>query len=76
MSYIDSRTRCPRRKSLGGSGRVHILLMMFGEIGCLAFGGALRKHMCWGQMLLELSDLLLLGATLRIWREGCMVRGR
>ena len=50
--------------------------MMFGGIGCLASGVALRKHMCWGQMLLELPDLLLLEVSLRIWREGCMARGR
>ena len=55
---------------------MHILLMMFGGIECLAFEVALRRRMCWGQMLLELPDLLLLEASLRIWREGCMVRGR
>ena len=55
---------------------VHILLVMFEGIGCLAFEVARRKQMCWEQMLLELPDLLLLGANLRIWREGCMVRGR
>ena len=76
VSYIGSRTRCPRRKSLGGRDRVHILLMMFEGIEYLAFEVALRKQMCWGQMLLELPDLLLLGASLRIWIEGCMVRGR
>ena len=55
---------------------MHTLLMMFEEIGYLAFEVAPRKQTCWGQMSLELPDLLLLGASLRIWKEGCMVPER
>lgn len=45
-------------------------------LGYSVFGAARRRHRYWARMLLELSDLQLSEAKLRIWREGHRVPER